>query len=343
LSTTVGVILGALEIVIFVLLSLTLLAKAGSANTLSTFGTAHANVKGFEGLPGVIAGSVYGILAFIGFEASAPLGEEARNPRRSVQLAVVGSCIMVGLFYVLGTYAASVFFGVDKMAGFTGANNGNPWTAMAESAWGVGWVIVFITLLNSGLANINGVANAGTRVLFNLGRARALPSALERTHPRFRSPHVAVIFYFVAGAIITLVLGKIYGPTTAYALLGTMAVALVIPTYAITCLASLVYYARQRRDEFNFVLHGVVPVLGILVLLPPLLAGLGVAVFSFISPLQYPLSLAGPIVAVVYLVGIVLAIYFTRTSPERLVETTRLYEEVTPAAVDGSRPMAPVR
>jgi hypothetical protein len=54
----------------------------------------------------VIAGSVYTILAFIGFEAAAaPLAEEARDPRRTIRLAVIYSCLGIGLFYVLTTYA----------------------------------------------------------------------------------------------------------------------------------------------------------------------------------------------------------------------------------------------
>ena len=48
---------------------------------------------------------VFAILAFIGFEASAPLGEEAKNPRRTVPRAVVGSALAIGIFYVLCSYA----------------------------------------------------------------------------------------------------------------------------------------------------------------------------------------------------------------------------------------------
>ena len=54
---------------------------------------------------GVFKGMVFAILAFIGFEAAAPLGEEAKNPRRTVPRAVVGSAIAIGIFYVLCSYA----------------------------------------------------------------------------------------------------------------------------------------------------------------------------------------------------------------------------------------------
>ena len=77
-STRVGTILGVFEIAVFAALALWMIIDAGGDNTLAVFGTRYATVPGFEGISGVIAGSVYTILAFIGFEAAAPLAEEAR-------------------------------------------------------------------------------------------------------------------------------------------------------------------------------------------------------------------------------------------------------------------------
>jgi hypothetical protein len=54
-------------------------------------------------------------------------------------------------------------------------------------------------------------------------------------------------------------------------------------------LACLVYYLRQRRSEFNRLLHGVIPVVGLLVLVPVFLAGAGIPSFSFVSKLAAPL------------------------------------------------------
>ena len=67
LSTGAGTLLGLFEILVFAGLAVTLIVQAGDANTLAVFGTKYANVEGFAGVSGVIAGSVYTILAFIGF------------------------------------------------------------------------------------------------------------------------------------------------------------------------------------------------------------------------------------------------------------------------------------
>ncbi|MGV7462473.1 amino acid permease, partial [Mycobacterium kansasii] len=84
-------------------------------NSLSVFTTEHANAEGFVGMSGVIAGSVYGFLAFIGFEAGAPLAAETKDPKRNVPRAIVWSAVIVGVFYVFGSYAASTYFGADKL------------------------------------------------------------------------------------------------------------------------------------------------------------------------------------------------------------------------------------
>src|SRR5439155_1054628 len=89
ISTEAGVALGAFEIVVFLALAVTLIIAAGSNNTLSVFSPGTGNSSG---LGSVFAGMVYTVLAFIGFEAAAPLGEEAKNPRRTIPQAVVWSC-----------------------------------------------------------------------------------------------------------------------------------------------------------------------------------------------------------------------------------------------------------
>ncbi len=105
-------------------------------NTVSVFTLHYATIKGYKGFSGIAAGSIYTVLAFIGFEASAPLAEEARNPRRTIQVAVVASCLVIGLFYVLTTYAGDVFFGPDKFVSFGGLGGGSPWIQLGPGRLG---------------------------------------------------------------------------------------------------------------------------------------------------------------------------------------------------------------
>ena len=57
------------------------------------------------------------------------------------------SCLAIGLFYVLTTYAGDVYFGPDKFVTFGQLNGGSPWIGLARDVWGVGWVVVFLAIL----------------------------------------------------------------------------------------------------------------------------------------------------------------------------------------------------
>jgi amino acid transporter len=327
LSTGAGTLLGLFEILVFAALAVTLIFQAGDANTLAVFGTGFADVEGFAGLAGVVAGSVYTILAFIGFEAAAPLAEEARDPRRTIRLAVVYSCLGIGLFYVLTTYAATVAFGPDRFGEFPTSGDGNPWDALARGAWGVGWVLVFLAIANSAIANANASANAATRTWFALGRIRVLPRPLEHVNPRWRSPDVAVVVQFVVGVGVAVWLGLQYDPLTAFALVGTIVTAVIIAIYMVVNLACLVFYLREGRAEFKPLLHGLVPILGIAAFLPAFLTAVGIEAFDFVSALPYPISLVGPVVGIWYAIGLVYLVVLMTRRPERLRETGRVFME----------------
>jgi amino acid transporter len=326
LSTGTGVGLGLFEIAVFVLVAIVLIAAAGGRNTGAVF-TAPA------GLGKVFPGMIYAILAFIGFEASAPLGEEARDPRRTIPAAVVLSCLLIGVFYVFTTYAASVYFGPSQMAdpkhGFVTLNGGDPWTGMAFQVWAPLGILVIIAVANSAIANSNAGANAATRVGYALARIGLLPSALARVHPEHRTPSVAVHVQAVVGAVLAVGLGVLLGgPLNAFALLGTMATIVVICIYVLTNVSNIVFHLRERRGEFNVLLNLVVPVLGVLVFLPALLASLGIDFAGLgITPLGPPANAAPVIVAVWVVLGAAALLYFRARAPERVQETGALFVE----------------
>src|ERR1700694_6061556 len=254
LSTRTGVVLGVFESVLFVSLSLALIVTAGGNNTLSVFSPGTGNAKG---LGSVFPGMIFAILAFIGFEASLPLAEEARDPRRTIPRAVFLSALLIGLIYVFCYYAATVYFGPDKMAdpknGFVFLNGGDPWSGMAQAVWGPGLIIVILAVLNSAIANSNAGANAATRVGYSLARIGLLPRMLQRVHPRFRTPYVAVNVQAAGGIILAVGLGLIVGGALpALALLGTVATIVVVTIYILTNLSNLVFTSVNVAESSTF-------------------------------------------------------------------------------------------
>jgi amino acid transporter len=265
LSTNAGVILGIFEIAVFAALAIWMILSNLGDLSLSPFDARNAEAGTFNG---IFKGMVFTILAFIGFEASAPLGEEAERPRWTIPRAVVGSCLAIGIFYVLCSYA----WVIGTNGNFTEATlaQANPWRHLADVYWGGGWVLIFLAIVNSALANSNAGVNAASRVMYAMGRNGVLPAAFARTHPVHRTPHVAIVAQMIFGVVLALLMGWKWGPLNAFGIISYAAVSLVILVYIATCLACVAYYWTRARDEFNVWLHGVFPVLGSIVFLPPL-------------------------------------------------------------------------
>ena len=187
-SARTSTMLGAIEITVFTVLSIVLIAKAGHHNTLSAFTVKYANAAGYKGWSGVIAGSIFTLLAFSGFEAAAPMAEETRDPRKNVPKAIMIATVSIGILYVLSTYAADVAYGPSKFTGFAASANGVPWDGLANSVSIVFWLLVLIAIINSTLANAIAGTNVFTRTAYAFGRAGAFPKSLARLNERHRSP-----------------------------------------------------------------------------------------------------------------------------------------------------------
>jgi amino acid transporter len=326
-GTRSGVVLGGFEMLVFIALSIWLFAHAVSGGlTLSVFTLKYATVRGFKGTTGLFGGAVYVLLAFTGFEAAAPLAEEAREPRRTVPRAVLLSCLIVGVFYLFTTVAAAAYVGPAHLSTYGGLGGGSPWVLFARRMWGWGWVILFLAVVNSFFANGNSVLIASTRTWYAMGRIRLLPPAFERTS-KHASPFVGIAA-LTALTLLILPMAIIWGPAIAFQLLATILAAVMLGVYIVINLSVVGFYWRRARSEFNWFLHLVLPVVGSLVLIPVLAAAVGVgsSVLKFVSPLPYPISEAGLAVGIWFVVGIVYLIYLLRRHPQRVRDMSQVFE-----------------
>jgi amino acid transporter len=328
-----------------------LLIANAESNTLGVF------VPGDEGLKPAFQGMIFCLLAFIGFEAAAPLGEETREPRRTIPRAVVWSAILVGLFYVFNYYAATVFFGPEEMSGFYTAHDGDPWGFMAESVLpGIGGLLIVFAILNSSIANANAGATAATRSLFAMGRASLLPRFFAAVHPETRAPVNAVHFQAITAIVIAVVLGLVlandpfptpegaasFGGLNVYVFLGTMLGLIFAGIYILVNLACIGYYWRARRDEFSWIRHGLVPVLGVIAMIPALLAvigGLTIPILDIeLPPYESALRWTAPIVGIWVILGVVAYFVLRARNPEALERVNYVYGGDTAVAdVDDGR------
>ena len=276
---------------------------------------------------------VYTVLAFIGFEASLPLAEETKDPRRTIPRAVILSCVLIGVFYLICYYGAIVYFGPDKAAdptnGFFAFNGGDPWDGLAAKVWGPLSILVLLAIINSAFANSNAGANAATRVGYALARVGILPRALASVHPRFKTPYVAVHVQGALGIAAALILGfALSGPLNAFALLGTIATLIIVVIYILTNLSNMVFYLREKRDEMNPLLNIVVPVLGIIIFIPVLIAAFGIDFGGLqIAALTAPANAAPWIVLAWLAIGVIVFLYLRSRSPASIQETAKTFLE----------------
>src|SRR5258708_20514766 len=101
---------------VLVILDIAISVQGGDAGTshdlVHTFTAAGANLKGAApgGVLGIGVAMALGVWSWIGFEAGAVYGEEARNPRRAVPVAIFAVVAFLTLLYTWTSYSATIGF-----------------------------------------------------------------------------------------------------------------------------------------------------------------------------------------------------------------------------------------
>ena len=284
----------AFEMGVCLVLAIIVLLQVGQKGGLTTVPFSPGAVP-----PGgdLTVGIVLAVLSYIGFEAAAALGEETKNPHRNIPRAVFGSMIVVGLFYVLMAYVGTVGYGVNHMV--TGyANDPAPFDTIGRQYSGPFFVVLIdlvglLSFFGAALAIING----GARIIYTVGRDGLLPRWTAWLHPVRQTPVGSIAGLCIFGLVVGLLLGFIMTPIGAFGFLGTLDALFVLIIYALVCIASIRFFWRKRRAQFNIFRHGVVPVLGTLLILT-------IFVFLVIAPAPPPLNLIPFILAVWVLLGV---------------------------------------
>jgi amino acid transporter len=212
------------------------------------------------GLHGVTVHGMFLSVAFAtyvmaGFENSATLGREARNPNRDIPRAVTGTILIVGVLYIAASYVEVLALPGGKLAA-----SAAPLNDIASLA-GVGWFswIVDLCVSVSFLSCVLAVTNTGARVLYTLGRDRVLPKAFSRVTARHGEPWFAVLLLTAGTLIAVLIFGLL--PTTplnAYAYMGTLSGYFFIAVYLMVIAMTLLRAFRIRALSGFLVAAGMV-------------------------------------------------------------------------------------
>jgi amino acid transporter len=243
------------EVSIAGILLVLILVKGGAhGQAPSAFLPTHSP-SGFGGLGSAF---VFIVLAFFGFESSTTVAEETRNPRRNLPIALIGSVVLTGLWFAFAMYSIIVGYGAAHVPQIASATA--PLHDLAVRYIG-GWYgnLVDLAAVSAIIAVLLAIHTANFRVLYALGRDGALPRALGRTHPRHKTPHIAIIAYSVFTLAIGLVAGIVWGPLPSFGYLGYLSSLAILPVYIGANIALPFFIYRRYRDEFSVLVHVIFP------------------------------------------------------------------------------------
>ena len=166
-----------------------------SSDNLSDF-----TPEGFNGIS-VAAGIIF--FTYIGLDAVSTAGEEVKNPRRNLPLAIIFALITVTTLYML---VAIVAVAAQPVAGFEGQEAGL--AAILEDVTGASWPA---TVLAAGavisIFSVTLVVIYGqTRILFAMSRDGMIPRFFHRLNPRTLTPVHATI---VVACILSVLAGVV--------------------------------------------------------------------------------------------------------------------------------------
>ena len=245
-ARVLGVLL-TLEIAVIAVVAVAVLAQGGAEGVDLRSFTPSAF---FSGAPGISI--MFAIASFIGFEATAIYGEEARNPRRTVPVATYLAVVLIGAFYALSSWAIVLAFGSGAVVAAAQADTaGLVFTAAAQYVAPVVADLMVVLLLTSLFAALLAFHNAISRYLFALGRQGMAPEVLSRTHVRHTSPHVGSLAQ-TASAFVVVAVFAVAGSDPVLQLftwMSGLATVSILLLMVLTSVAVLAFFARDRVDR----------------------------------------------------------------------------------------------
>jgi amino acid transporter len=192
--------------------------------------------------------------AFAGFETSLGVSGELKNPKRTVPLGIfLGGTIVLIVYILLQTITQGIL-GAEITA-----YKEAPLAAVAEQIVGpIGITILLFTTAISCIGGVSADVMATPRSLFACANDGMFPKFLGKVHPKFATPHLAIITY---GALIFIF--SISGGFKQLAILASAAILLI---YLAVILATIkLRKNKQTATEKTFQAPGglLVPFVGI--------------------------------------------------------------------------------
>jgi ethanolamine permease len=233
-----------------------------------------------NGWAGIFAAIPFAIWFFLGIEGVANVAEETIRPQKTILIGF-GSAILTLTILCFLTFISAVGVGGWEKIVYKsdGSTSDSPLPLALGELFGnnssLYHLLITIGLLGL-VASFHGLILAAGRATFEFGRVGYFPKALERIHPKFKTPANALVFNMVIG------IGALLTEKTAEII--TISVFGALTLYAV----SMVSVLRLRKTEPNLERPFKVPLYPLL----PILA-LVIALVSIIAMIYYNHLLGG--------------------------------------------------
>lgn len=256
--------------------------------------------------------------AFCGFELAPILAGEIRDPRKTILKSVFISGLIITAIYILGTLALLSAIPASEINIITGFLQG---FSVVSNKIGLGWVnpIAALLITVGGIGGLMAWFTSSARLPFVAGIDRFLPPQFARLHPKYQTPHIAILIQGLISSVFIIM--SFIGSTVeeAYLVLFDMTLLVYFVPYAAMFLAFIKIMTQTRSDRSTGPAW-----LNLLLGVSGFLTTLAAMGLSFLPPedvsskIWFELKIGGGFMA--FLATGVLIYMFSQSSPGRDVE-----------------------
>jgi amino acid transporter len=258
---------------------------------------------------------LFAATCFLGFEATAIFREETKDPQRTVPRATYLAVTLIGLFYIVSTWALVTAYGASKAQNEANNNYVGMFSGAARSFVGI-WArdVVQVLVVTSAFACLLSVQNILARYTYSLGVDKVLPSTLGRVNQKHGSPSIASVT--VSVVLIGLLLANAGGnPEAVYGkLAGSGGFAILVLMFLTG--ASVIFFFRKNPTAGASVWHR---------LIAPSLTVLGMGAVIYLAITHFKLLTGGSTASAAvlqailwgtFVLGVVVALIYKAKRPD---------------------------
>jgi len=227
-----------------------------------------------HGSIGILQGAAFMFFAFAGFARITVIGEEVKDPKKTIPRAILLALGVSTIIYLLVSYTAIGLVGYEALA-----NSGSP---LADAAHQEGNIIVLLVSLGALAATFSVLLTTllGTsRVSFAMARNKDLPRFFNKLHPTRNIPYVAILIF---GIIMTL-----------FAAFTDLTSAVAIANFASLFYYAVANYAALKIDKPRY--PKIIPIIGLLTC---------ILLLFFLTPAAWIIGSLSIVIGLVYYLAI---------------------------------------